>query len=71
MNYKKLWNKLKEEMILRKEKDDEEILSEFMRANDVLMLMVKAEVAESTIPERQLEIPLAGLLKGEQKWQQK
>ena len=64
MNYKKLWNKLKEEMILRKEKDDEEILSEFMRANDVLMFMIKAEVAESKIPERQLEIPLAGFLGG-------
>ena len=63
MNYKKLWNKLKEEMILRKE-DDNNVLSEYMRADEIIMIMIKAEVAESKMPERQLEIPLAGLMGG-------
>lgn len=40
MNYKKMWNSLKEEMIKAEE------TAEFLRAGEILMRMVKEEVAE-------------------------
>ena len=64
MNYKKLWNNLKAEMIEKTETAEIDVVSGFCNAKEILMAMVKAEVAESKIPERQLEIPLAGFLGG-------
>ena len=70
MNYKKMWNDLKEEMIRVIETKDQpgEIGFGILYANEILMYMAKAEVEESkkyAEVERDIDLTLAKLLKGE------
>ena len=51
MDYKRMWNELKEVLI-----EVEESRGEFLRAGEILMRMAKVEVAESKKPE-QLDVP--------------
>ena len=65
MNYKKLWNDLKDEMIKKTEQTEKDFETKFLRSSEILMMMSKAEVAESRKTEEgSIDLVLANLLGG-------